>query len=457
MRTKLFLAFITVIIVALVSNLIFERFITRDFEEYVNGVKEDKLYWVLATVEGSYADGRWDEKTLHDAAHWAMMLGFDIVIRDKDGMELVSSRHVMDIVSPSMRRRMEGIVDIDSALGSYETYPLYIEGSEIGTMSVREYGRTGIESRKEVTFMRRGREFLFISFLIAGGGALLTAIMLSLFLTNPLRSMKKAVEALARGDFSIRLRRGSRRDELDRLAESFNFLAEALEREETLRKRLTSNVAHELRTPLTVMKANVEAIMDGVVADREEGLENIRVEVEKLIRLVQGIEDMTKAEAAFFGKRQKTVVSLRSFLQQVIAPHLPVIAEKGLGLRVDADEDLMVSTEADKLEHIVRNILANAVRNTDHGWIRIGFGCKEGCFFIDVADTGRGIAEDRKELIFKRFYRGEDSDGVGIGLSIVKEIVDVMGGRIDLRSAIGEGTVFRVWLPDGDRQGAGTG
>ena len=92
-------------------------------------------------------------------------------------------------------------------------------------------------------------------------------------------------------------------DEIGGLAQSFNFMAEALEREEALRKHLTSNIAHELRTPLSIMKANVEAMLDGVIDDHEQGIKNIRTEVEKLILLVQGIEDITKAEASFFTKK----------------------------------------------------------------------------------------------------------------------------------------------------------
>ena len=82
MRNKLFFAFLAVVLTALISNLLYEYFITRDFEDYVSGTKEDKLYWVLASVEGSYEKGRWDQVTLHDAIHWAIMLGFDVKVLD---------------------------------------------------------------------------------------------------------------------------------------------------------------------------------------------------------------------------------------------------------------------------------------------------------------------------------------------------------------------------------------
>ncbi len=447
MRTKLFFAFLAVILMALVSNLIFERFMSEDFEDYVSGAKEDKLYWILATIEGSYSDGRWDNAELHEAAHWATMLGFDVKVVDENGKEIITSKGVLSMLSPSMRRRMEGIVDLNSAKGDYEPYPLYAEGNEIGTMYSRELVRVGSMSEKEQVFRRRKKEFLIMSFAIAGGGAIFMAVIFSLFLSRPLKRMKKAVESFARGDLSIRV--GSGKDELGRLGESFNYMAEALEREEALRKHLTSNVAHELRTPLAVMKANVEAMIDGVIDNQVQGLENIRMEVEKLIGLVEGIEDITKAEASFFTGRNYIELSLGKFLSNMAAKLLPLAHEKGLELNIVSDRRVRVHTDPDKLEKIVQNVITNSIKNTAAGGIYIEYGTEKEMFFVEVRDTGAGIPEDKMDMVFRRFYRGEDSSGIGLGLAIVKEIVDALGGRIDLTSKVGEGTVFRIWLPMG--------
>ncbi len=449
MRTKLFFAFFIVIIIALVSNLIFEQFVERDFDDYVKGANEDKLYWVLASIEGSYSRGKWDPKELTDSVHWATMLGFDVQVDDSSGKGITTSEDVLSELTPLMRRRMEGIVNIHSAKGKYETYPLYIEGSQIGTIRVRQLSRVGSISEKEITFKRRGMEFLLISFVIAGGSALFLALFFSLFLSKPLNRMKKAVESFAKGDFSVRVAAGSKKDEIGRLAESFNFMAEALQREEALRKHLTSNVAHELRTPLSVMKANVEAMIDGVVDTREQGLENVRMEVEKLIRLVEGIEDLAKAEASFFSGIDYTEVDLQGFLSSVVNKLTPLAKEKGLKMTMATSRILHVYTDPGKLESIVQNILTNAIRNTEEGGIRIDYGTSDRMFFVEIADTGSGIAENETPLIFKRFYRGGDSKGKGLGLAIVKELLDMMGGRVDLKSRTGEGSVFTIWLPLG--------
>lgn len=446
MRTKLFLAFLAVMIVALISNLIYEHFISRDFEDYVSGTREDKLYWVLANIEASYAEDMWDKQSLQESVHWAMMLGFDIIVSDRSGAEITASITVFENLSPSMKRRMRGVIDTADVTGEYEHYPLYQGGKEIGTLAVRTLKRQGSTDEKDSIFKERGREFLIISFIIAGGGALFLSFFFAIFMSRPLNKIKSAVDSFARGDFSVRVPVKST-DEIGRLAKRFNVMAEALQREEALRKHLTSNIAHELRTPLSVMKSHVEAMIDGIVTDKAEGLDTVRMEVEKLIKLVEGIEDVTKAEASYFSKKAYADISLSAFLTTIIAKMQPLALAKKLTIALVSTEQVFVQTDTDKLEAIVQNILSNAIRNTSSGGIRIEYGRKEDLFFIAVCDTGIGIPENKQQLIFERFYRGTDSAGIGLGLAIVRELIDSMGGSLDLKSTPGAGSTFTVWLP----------
>lgn len=452
MRNRLFLAFLAVIVTALVSNLLYEAFIIRDFEDYVSGTKEDKLYWVLASVEGSHSKKGWDARSLHESVHWAMMLGLDVRVLDGHGGQIIGSSEVMNMLSPSMRRKMEGIADMASARGEFEEYPLYWKGAQVGTLLARELGRPEGITRKEAMFKKRGREFLLISFLIAGGGALILSLLFALFLSRPLNQMKTAVESMASGDFSVRLPVRSD-DEIGRLARSFNFMAEALQREDKVRRHLTSNVAHELRTPLSVMKANVEAMADGVVQDQKHGLENIRLEVERLIRLVEGIEDITKAEASFFSRRENAEINIGEFVSHLVSRTAPLAADKGLGLERSGDDAVTAVTDPEKLETILQNILTNAIRYTQRGRILVHYGKKDGMRFIEVSDTGSGIPPERQASIFERFSRGEGSTGLGLGLAIARELTEVIGGRIEVKSTAGEGSVFTVWLPEATHGG----
>ncbi|RJQ40304.1 MAG: sensor histidine kinase [Nitrospiraceae bacterium] len=448
MKTKIFLAFIAIILAALLSNFIFEWLIMRDFDNYVSGVREDQFYWILTSVESSFSNGKWNKASLSEAIHWAMMLGLNVKVIDERAEEIISSHEVMGTLSESMKRRMAEHFHIHAyeAEGKFTDYPLYAKGIKIGTLLLQPFQKQEIKE-KEAIFKKRTKYFLYVSFLIAGGGSLLIAIFLSLYLSKPITDLKAAAEKIAGGDFLVRTSVTSH-DELGKLSAAFNKMAESLQREEELRKHLFSNVAHELRTPLTILKTHAEAIADGVI-EREKGLDNIKNEIDRLIRLVKGIEDITMAEASFFTKGETAEINLREFLSGICDEMLPAFKQKGLDIKILKSNGLFISTDIEKLERIIRNILSNSLKFTEKGGVHIDYGAEEEMFFIEIRDSGRGIPENDIPLIFNRFYRGakSDTESLGLGLAIVKELVEVMAGRVEVKSTIGEGTTFRVLLP----------
>ncbi len=455
MKTKIFLAFIVVILAALLSNFIFEWLIIRDFDNYVNGVREDQFYWILASVEGSYSNGGWNKKTLSESIHWGMMLGLDIKILDIAGEEILSSKEVMESLPKAMKRRMEGLFHMRTTTGAFDKYPLYIKGERIGILLSRPFQKEQIKE-KESIFKRRTKNFLFVSFLIAGGGSVLIALIFSRYLSRPITILKTAAGKIAQGDFNVRITPKSD-DDVGKLSSSFNVMAESLRREEELRKHLMSNIAHELRTPLTVMKAHIEAVDDGVI-ETGKGLENIKNEIDRLIKLVKGIEDITAAEASFFTKGTITEINMKDFLSGIVDEMRPSFKEKGLEIKILKEENLQVAADIEKLEKIVRNIISNSLKFTEEGGVWIDYEKTGNTLCIEIKDSGKGIPEDKIPLIFNRFYRIKnhppipllergDEGGLGLGLAIVKELVNVMGGSIDVKSAVGKGTTFRVYIP----------
>lgn len=446
MKTKIFLAFIIVILTALLSNFVFQWLIMKDFDSYVKSVNNDQFYWVLASVEGSYSDGKWDKDSLSESIHWAMMLGLNVKVLDNAGTEVISSHEVMGSLSESMKQRMSEQFHIHAheAEGKFTGYPLYAKDKKIGRLLSMPFQKQELKE-KEAIFKKRTRNFILVSFLIAGGGSLLIALLLSQYLSKPIMNLKKVAEKISLGDFSARTAIQSG-DEVGKLSASFNKMAESLQREEELRKHLLSNIAHELRTPLTILKTHAEAIGDGII-DKEKGLENIRSEIDGLIKLVKGIEDITAAEASFFTKGQETEVNLNEFLSEIGNDMLPAFREKGLDIKIVNSSGLTISTDVEKLERVIRNILSNALKFTEKGGVSIEYGKAGRDFFIEIKDTGKGIAEKELPLIFNRFYRGESgTEGLGLGLAIVKELVDIMGGRIEVRSKVNEGTLFRIYF-----------
>lgn len=453
MRTKLFLVFILIIFLALLSNVVFESLIIRDFNDFLKGAKEDHIYWVMASIEVSFKDNQWDMSLLNEALHRGLMFGFEIYVEGTLGNKVLSSTEVLSSMNPNMLNRMNSLLRLPSGTGEFTWYPLYVEGKQIGKLYIRPLERLGLTPLKEEIFRKRGREFLLISFLIAGGGALFLAVLFTIFLSNPIRRLTIVVEKIAKGDFSVqgptlRKRRLFKyKDEIDRLTETFNYMAEALRREDTLRRHLTSNVAHELKTPLTIIKGNLEAIEDGIISDPHAVIKNINSEIQRIISLVEGIEDVTRAEASFFKKGTLEEIPLKEFIESIAEGMKKLIEEKGLFIKTDGPI-IIVKTYPEKLHIILKNLLTNAYKFTSDGGITINWNKYKQeevtGFYITIEDTGKGIAKEELPKMFERFYKGKESDGRGLGLAIAKELAEVIDGKIEVESIPNKGSKFTL-------------
>jgi two-component system sensor histidine kinase BaeS len=449
MRTKLFFAFIFIILLALISNIVFEKLIMRDFDVFVRGTKEDHIYWVLASVEGSYKNGTWHHETLHDTLHWGLMLGFESYIEDASGSRILSSTDVIFSMDSYMLHRMQSFLKLPSGQGDFLWYPLYVAGREIGKLYIRPLEKLGAIPLKEEIFRKRGKEFLVISFLIAGAGALFLSVLFTVFISTPVRRLTSAAEKIAGGEFTVQKPklRLKHKDEIDRLTETFFYMAEALKREDLLRKHLTSNITHELRTPLTIIKGNIDAVEDGVISDPHEVLKNISSEVYRMISLIEGIEDITRAEASFFKRGDMEEINLADFIITAAGGLRKLIEEKELFLETRGPS-IIVKTYPEKLHIILNNLVTNSFKYTGSGGITISWDKKKhdyaDGFFISVEDTGKGIEPGKIQNIFERFYKDTESTGKGLGLAIVKELTEVIGGKIEVESTPNKGAKFTV-------------
>jgi signal transduction histidine kinase len=383
------------------------------------------------------------------------MLGFETRVTDSSGSVVMSSSDMLADVNETMMQRMKSLFELPDGVGEFDWYPLYAGGKEIGSLYVRPLKRRGGLPLKEEVFRARGRKFLVISFLIAGGGAALLAVIFARFLSAPIRRLTVLAEKIAAGDFSIQKPaqepdgEAGEGDEIERLTGSFYYMAEALQKEDQQRRRLTANVAHELRTPLSIIRASVEALEDGVITDPASAMKNVGAEVARLTALVSGIEDITRAEACFFNKGEPETISIAGFVESAVGEMEKMFHDKGLSLRTSGP-DVGVSVYPDKLRIILDNLLTNALRHTDAGGVTVQWGKSptprsgKGDYYIAVEDTGRGIPPEELPKIFERFHKGPHSTGLGLGLAIAGELASVIGAVIEVESAIGRGSRFTV-------------
>jgi signal transduction histidine kinase len=243
-------------------------------------------------------------------------------------------------------------------------------------------------------------------------------------------------------------------DELGALAAQFNTMAAGLEAAERRRVTLIGDVAHELRTPLAAIEGYTEGLLDGVVAPNPEAWALLHDEAGRLRRLVQELQELSRAEARqiLLELRPRSPAELVGQAAQRIAPQY---AEKGVTLATDIPADLpAVRADADRIIQVLINLLGNALRYTPAGGsVRVRIERRPDEVAFHVADTGIGIAPEHLPHLFERFYRVDKArsralGGSGIGLTIAKALVEAHDGRIWAASAgVGQGAMFSFTLP----------
>lgn len=282
---------------------------------------------------------------------------------------------------------------------------------------------------------------LLTIFLIATAVALLMTFVISRRITRPIEELTRAVHGVGRGEMTARVN-VSGRDEIAQLATSFNGMADAIATQQELRRRLVSDVAHELRTPLTNLRCELEAIQDGLTTPDPPRIASIHEEVLHLQRLVDDLQELAVADAGALPLHRETL-DLNTIVARAAGS-----AEVALHA-----EPLLVHVDPTRIRQIVQNLLANALHHSsDDARIHVRVTRNGSDAIVSVRDDGPGIAAEHLERIFERFYRvdearGRESGGAGLGLAIVRRLVELHGGRVWAESMPGEGATFTFTIP----------
>ena len=257
--------------------------------------------------------------------------------------------------------------------------------------------------------------------------------------------LSDAAGDIAAGDLSRRVRVPGH-DEIGKLADSFNRMAEVLESQEKSRRRLLAGAAHELRTPLAIISGELEGMIDGVLPTSREGLQSMNDEALRLTSILNGLDELTRAESSVLSL-QRDKFLLKPFLAAIVGRYERLFAEKNAVLLLDCPEQIMIVADPDRMSQIVINLIVNALKAIGIGGRVTIIASRNGdAVCLKVADNGKGIAEKDLSLLFERFFKG-GGDGLGLGLAIVKELVAAHGGSVTVNSRLGEGAVFVVVFP----------
>ena len=294
---------------------------------------------------------------------------------------------------------------------------------------------------------------LVLSALAAGLTAVVASLLVASRIVTPVQQLAGASERIAAGHYTERVPViGS--DELATLATQFNKMAEELETVERRRVALIGDVAHELRTPLATLEGYTEGLLDGVVQPTATTWAVLHDEVGRLTRLVQDLQDLSRAEAHQLPVSPSPHAP-SDLVNAAVARLMPQFSENGIHLVVQVPPTLpSVWADADRITQVLINLLGNALRYTPKGGtVTVAAGRADGWVTFDVADTGIGIASEDLPHVFERFYRVDKArsralGGAGIGLTIAKALVEAHGGRIWAASpGPGQGATFSFSLP----------
>jgi signal transduction histidine kinase len=267
----------------------------------------------------------------------------------------------------------------------------------------------------------------------------------------PLDDLLAAANRVAEGDYSARVDEKGPPEVLS-LTEAFNSMTSKLQVNDQQRRALLADISHELRTPLTIIQGNLEGVLDGLYPADESRLRSILEETQVLSRLIDDLRTLALAESGTL-KLRRELTDLAALIREILAGYQTESDTAGVRVEMSLPEgELVIDVDPERIRQVISNLMNNALRySPKNGLVKISLSRSVSTSgkraVISVADNGPGIAREDLPHIFDRFYRSNDSHGMGLGLSIAKYIVEAHGGEIKASSETGHGTTISFSLP----------
>jgi signal transduction histidine kinase len=443
-------ALLTVSITSFFSNALIERRF-RTYMETHQTVKAESMAENLRLQYDARTE-TWDRDALHTLGMYSLSDGYIIKVYDKAGAMLWDAEnHDM----AQCQRLMETIslrMEEHGASGDFMTraFPLTQDGAAIGSVRVSYFGPYFLDEN-DFGFLRALYGLLTAAGVVSLLLAFVTGLALARRIARPIARTSDIAKQIGAGNYDIRFEGRTKTKELHDLISSINQLADALARQEKLRRQLTADVAHELRTPLATLGAHLEAMIEGVWEPAPERLASCHEEILRLGKTVADLERLERTESDNL-KLDRTPADLLALARSVCGNFPGELANKRLRLDITG-EPAVAAVDTDRIRSVVSNLMSNAVKYTPAGGhIRIAVQNTPETVVFSIADDGAGIPKEELPFIFERFYRADksrnrDTGGAGIGLAIVKSVVAAHGGSIAAESGPDQGSCFTVTLP----------
>jgi len=495
LQFRLTVGFVAALALTLVGISVYASQATRrEIERFAEEVNEARAARVEQLVSNAYGEGRdWNE--VQGALEQAgALLGWWLTVTDTRGNVVADSHQaIMPMSTPVAleygRHSQLPIVVGDRFVGSLYLAPdrpgwgfLPLSGAfvEARQAQISSPGREPAESSEEAplgpgapassaggvypagqvavepSLDRLAASFqnsLLLAGLAAGAAGILIVSLGTRRALAPVRTLTAVARRLGSGDLSQRVpTRG--RDEVGELGSTFNEMAGALERAERQRRTMTADIAHELRTPLSNVQGYLEAIRNSIVAPDAAIIDTLYEQTLHLSRLVEDLRLAAIVEAGAL-RLERSPLRVQDIAKETVEAFRTRASERGVGLSLDADANLPdVTADRTRVRQVVANLLENALTHAPEGGdVTVSVGrAGDDRVRVEVADTGPGIPPDQLPHIFEQFYRvdpsrSRETGGAGLGLTIVRRLVEAHGGRVNAESEPGRGTRISVELP----------
>ena len=451
-RKQFFTIFFMIgLVMVFFTGMIVNVIIKKNFELYVNSNIEQAGSTILKLVQEAYDEGTLDEEAIRNYIVESPMGNYAVALLDENkqltwGMD---KKHFLEEVQLEMEKGTK----VDYNLYQEEDKAYYKPNGEIAGYVRIGYYPSDILSRNDKKFQSNIKasliwcsSMILMWFIFAG-------LYISRLFTYHIYGISKTSIALAEGKLNARYLFKSKVKEIETLRHSMNYLGEKLEKQDTIRKKLISDVSHEIRTPLQILQSNLEAMIDGIYPIDEEQMNILYKEVVRFGKLLNNLDLLKNVEESE-SRMNFRVIHLNESLGEVFDAFKIVGKEKKINyhMKCQETERVMVSADKDALKQLWMNIISNAFKFTsEKGEIKITTSMQHKECTIIVQDSGIGIAEEDLPFVFERMYRGDKSreqyEGSGIGLTMVKNIVEKHKGKVTIESKEGEYTKVIVTLP----------
>lgn len=430
-------------------NYQFDQYIRENLQLNADGIAE-----IVSEAYPQY--GGYSIDTLAHIPRFGPMSGVGVQVLDMENNvvydDATTGQHIQEMIDGE-------VTDADAGQSAYVINPqgtivtssIMVMSQQVGTVRVWAYGPGAMLTDRDVRFKRGSLMGLGLAALVAIIAASVAGRAYSRRLVRPLEAITATAQALKAGDEDARTGM-TPDDEIGFLGHVFDEMADSIEADREMERRLTADVAHELRTPLQAIQATVEAMQDGVLPADEEHLGVVRDETVRLARLTNGILELTRLERRTV-QFECTRTDLTAPVRAAVDAHEALIETCEITLTSHFGEGIYACIDSDRLQQAVGNLLSNAARYTPAGGlVDVTVRREAGHGVIEVADNGIGIAEEDRDNVFARFWRADDAratatGGLGIGLAVTKEIIERHKGAIGVTPREDGGTRFTIRIP----------